>query len=138
MAGLLFLMAGHTVTGHGRILFPSLFARGDPTLEAFEWTPLRNELQTRGFSDRKGMFIVAPDWLNAGRIGQALEGNLPVIPFGASNDPKHFAFRYNPNAFVGHDALVTGRKINSEILSRLRPYFDSIEELPPLSFGRSA
>lgn len=137
MAGLLFLMAGHTVTGYGRILFPSLFARGDPTLEAFEWTPLRNELKTRGFFDRKDMFIVAPDWLNAGRIGQALEGNLPVIAFGASNDPKHFAFRYNPNAFVGHDALVIGRKINSEILSRLQPYFDSIEELPPVSFGRS-
>lgn len=137
MVGLVFLIVGHTMTGYGRLLFPRLFARGDPSIEAFEWTALRIELKTRGFLDRKNMFIVAPDWLNAGRIDQALGGKLPVIAFGASNDPKHFAFRYNSKIFIGHDALLIGRKIDTEILSRLRPHFDSIEELPSIIFGRS-
>jgi hypothetical protein len=137
LAGLAFLIVGHAVTGYGRLLFPPLFARVDPTLEAFEWTPLRSELSARGFLDRKALFVVAPYWLDAGRIDQALGGKLPVIAFGAINDPKNFALRYDPNIFVGHDALLIGRKIDADILSRLEPYFDSIEELPSVTFWRS-
>jgi 4-amino-4-deoxy-L-arabinose transferase-like glycosyltransferase len=137
MAGLLFLLVGHSVTGYGRLLFPSLFARNDPSLEAFEWTQLRAELKKRGLLDRKDMFVMAPDWLNAGRIDQALGGKLAVIAFGALNEPKHFAFLYNPNAFVGHDALLIGRDIDTVVLSRVQPYFVSIEELPSLAIGRS-
>jgi len=137
MFGLVFLVVGHTVTGYGRLLFPLLFARGDPSLEAFEWTALRTELKTRGFLDRKDMFVVAPDWISAGRIDQALGGKLAVIVFGDSKDPKHFAFRYDPNAFVGHDALLIGRKIDEKMRSRLQPFFVSIEEQPSVTFGRS-
>jgi 4-amino-4-deoxy-L-arabinose transferase-like glycosyltransferase len=137
MFGLVFLMVGHTVTGYGRLLFPSLFARGDPSLEAFEWTALRTELKTRGFLDRKDMFVVAPDWNSAGRIDQAMGGKLAVVVFGASKDPKHFAFRYDPNALVGHDALVISREIDEKMRARLRPFFVSIEELPSVTFGRS-
>jgi hypothetical protein len=137
MAGLTFFIVGQAVTGYGRLLLPPLFARGDPTLEAFEWTPLRTELEARGLLDRTALFVVAPYWLDAGRIDQALGGKLPVIAFGALNESKNFAFRYDSNAFVGHDALLIGRKIDADILSRVRPYFDSIEELPSVTFGRS-
>jgi 4-amino-4-deoxy-L-arabinose transferase-like glycosyltransferase len=135
MVGLTIVIIGHAVTGYGRLIFPSVLAR-DPTLEAFEWTPLRTQLQARGLLDRKDLFVVAPYWLDAGRIDQALGGKLPVIAAGALNAPKHFAFKYPPNAFVGWDALLIGRNINDEILSRLRPYFQSIEELAPVAFGR--
>jgi hypothetical protein len=137
MVGLAFLIVGHAVTGYGRLLFPALSARSDPTLEAFEWTPLRSELRARGLLDRKALFVVAPYWLDAGRIDQALGGKLPVIAFGALNDPKNFQFRYDPNTFLGHDALLIGRKIDADILSRLEPYFDSIKELTSVTFGRS-
>jgi hypothetical protein len=137
MVGLTFLIVGHAVTGYGRLLIPQLFARGDPTLEAFEWKPLRAELAARGLLDRPNLFVVATYWLEAGRIDQALRGALPVVAFGALNDPKNFAFRYDQNRFVGEDALLIGRNIDSGVLARLRPYFESVEELPSITFGRS-
>jgi hypothetical protein len=34
-------------------------------------------------------------------------------------------------------ALIIGRAITPDRLARLRPFFQSVEELPPMSFGRS-
>jgi hypothetical protein len=130
------VIVGHAVTGFGRLLAPALFARGDPTLEAVEWTPLRVELARRGLLDRGNLFVVVPHWVGAGKIDQALGGALPVTAFG--DEPKQFAFRYDPQAFVGRDALVIGTRATMEgVETRLRPYFASIEELPPFAFGRA-
>ena len=136
-AGLAVIAVGHAATGLGKRAFPSAFRYRDPTLETLEWTPLRRELETRGYLDRKDMFVVAPYWLDAGRIDQALCGALPVIAFGDWNDPKNFELRYDQRAFLGRDALVIGVRIGPDIEARLRPFFASLEELPPVIFGRS-
>ena len=131
------IIVGHTASGFGRLLVPEAFRRGDPTLEALEWTPLRRELAARGYLDRHDLFVVAPYWLDAGRIDQALGGALPVVAFGDWNEPKNFELRYDPRSFLGRDALIIGIKIGPDIEMRLRPFFESIEELAPLWFGRS-
>ena len=76
------IAVGHAATGYGKLLFPAAFAHGDPTLEAVAWTPLRAELKARGYLDRNDMFVIAPNWMDAGRIDQALDGALPVTVFG--------------------------------------------------------
>jgi len=129
--------AAHTVTGYGKVLFPDLFVCGDPTLEAVEWSPLAAELKARGYLERKDMFVVAPNWLEAGRIDQAIGGVLPVVVFPDMNEPKNFEFRYDQNMFVGRDALIIGRTLSPGMRAQLRQYFGSVEELPPFSFGRS-
>jgi hypothetical protein len=112
-----------------------LFAKRDPTLEAYEWTPLRAELQSRGLLKQKGLFIVTAHWIDAGRIDHALHGEFQVQIFG---EGKQYAFRYDPNIFVGRDALIIGdRHRLDDIDTVLRDYFFSIEELPPFAFGRS-
>jgi hypothetical protein len=131
------LAVSHTATGFGRKLFPAAFARGDPTLEAVEWTALRDELKSRGYLDRKDMLIVSPHWIDAGRIDQALDGALPVIVFGGASEPKHFDFRYDPKSFLGRDALIIGRDISAGDEAQLRQFFASLEEMPSFSFGRS-
>ena len=131
------IAVGHTATGFGKLLFPAAFAHGDPTLEAVEWTPLASELKARGYLDRTDMFIIAPNWMDAGRIDQALGGALQVTVFGDLTEPKNFDFRYDPQSLVGRDALIIGRTISAGTKSRLRPFFKSVDELPSFSFGRS-
>jgi hypothetical protein len=132
------IAVGHTATGLGKVWFPAAFARGDPTLDAVEWTPLYSELKARGYLDRKDMFVIAPHWMEAGRIDQAFGGEPPVIVAGALTEPKNFAFRREPKSLLGRDALIIGRDIPPATVDKLRPFFKSIEELPPFSFGRSA
>lgn len=129
------LLVGHAATGYGRLLFPAAFARGDPTLESLEWTPLRAELQRRGLLDTKGLFIVSGSPIDIGKIDQALHDAMPMRVFGES---KQYAFRSDAKALVGRDALILGRYDRmTGIDKKLAPYFESIEELPPFTFGRS-
>ncbi len=125
---------GHAVTGFGKLLFPGAFTHGDPTLQSVEWTPLYAELKARGYLDRKDMFIVAPNWLYAGRIDMALRGALQVVVIG---DGKNFAFQIVRKSLLGWDALLIGRNIPADVESRVREIFASVEELPSFSFGRS-
>jgi hypothetical protein len=127
---------GQAATGYGKLLLPAAFAHGDPTLEAVAWTPLRAELKARGYLDGN-MFVVAPNWMDAGRIDQAPDGVLPVTVFGDLTEAKNFNFSDDPKSWLGRDALVIGRTITPDTQARLGPYFHSIEELPPVSFGRS-
>jgi hypothetical protein len=130
-----FLIVGHAATGYGKQLFPELFAKRDPTLEALEWAPLRAELEARGLLKQKRLFIISGSWIDIGKIDQALHGELQTQVFGES---KQYAFRYDPEIFLGRDALIIGRPHRTQgIEDSLRPYFSSIEELPPFVFGRS-
>jgi 4-amino-4-deoxy-L-arabinose transferase-like glycosyltransferase len=131
------IIVAHAATGFGKLVVPEAFRRGDPTLEAVEWTPLRRELAARSYLDRKDMFVVATYWVEAGRIDQALGGALPVVVFGSWNVSKNYDLRYDQLAFLGRDALIIGAKIRPDIEAHLRPFFESIEELPSFSFGRS-
>ena len=131
------IAVGHAATGVGKILFPTAFERGDPTLQSVEWTPLAAELKARGYLDRRSMFVVAPNWIDAGRVDQAIDGALQVTVFGDASEPKNFQFANDPDSFLGRDALVIGRTISPAMEVRLRQYFKSAEDLPPMSFGRS-
>ncbi len=128
------LFVGHAVTGYGRLLLPSVFARGDPTLEALEWTPLREELQKRSLLGHPGLFVISASPIDIGKIDQALHDSMPMLVFGES---KQYAFRYEPNSLLGRDALIVGSRNMGNIAAELTPYFESIEELPPFAFGRS-
>jgi hypothetical protein len=116
------LIVGHAATGFGKLVVPEAFRRGDPTLEAVEWTPLCRELAARSYLDRKDMFVVATYWVEAGRIDQALGGALPVVVFGGWNASKNYDLRYDQRAFLGRDALIIGAKIKRDIEAHLRRF----------------
>jgi hypothetical protein len=123
------------VTGYGRVLVPRAFTKGDPTLDAFEWNQLPQELKARGLL-RPGTFVITTNWIYAGKIDQALHDALPVVIFGGNQ--KQFGARYDPNAFLGRDAIVIGPvESMGGVAGGLQPYFHSIEELPPYFLGRS-
>jgi hypothetical protein len=129
------VLAGEAVTGYGRILAPRLFSRGDPTLDAFEWSQLAPALAARG-ELQPGMFVLTTSWIYAARIDQALHGTVPLVIFG--NNPKHYGLRYDPRAFLGRDALVIAPRDSMRgVASGLLPYFTALEERAPLTLGRS-
>jgi hypothetical protein len=129
------LIVVHASTGFGRTLAPRLFAQGDPTLQVFEWNQLPVELESRGLL-RTGTFVIAPDWIYAGKIDHVLHDGVPVVIFGG--DPKQFGLRYDPRSLLGRDAVVVWPADSMHgIATDLRPYFGSIEELAPLYLGRS-
>jgi hypothetical protein len=129
------VLATHAATGFGRSLAPWLFAHGDPTLDAFEWSQVPRELQARGLL-QPGAFLITTNWMYAGRIDEALHDTVPVVIFGGN--PKQFGLRYDPAEFLGRDAIVLGpADTMSGIAGRLQPYFDSVRELAPFALGRS-
>jgi 4-amino-4-deoxy-L-arabinose transferase-like glycosyltransferase len=128
-------LAMQAATGIGRTLTPWLFARGDPTLDALEWSQLPPELAARGLL-RPGTFLITTSWIYAGKIDQAFHGRVPIVVFG--NNPKQYALRYPGQGFVGRDALVAGPADSMRgVLQALQPYFDSVEEQPPVTLGRA-
>jgi hypothetical protein len=129
------ILSGHAVSGYGRILAPRLFAHGDPTLDAFEWSQLPGALRARGLLP-PGVFLITTNWMYAARIDQALHDTVPVVVFGGN--PKQFALRYEPARFLGRDALVIGPTDTMKgVPGKLQPYFEQVEELAPFALGRS-
>jgi len=129
------VIVAEAASGYGRILAPRAFARGDPTLDAFEWSQLPPALRSRGLL-RPGEFVVTSNWIYAGRIAQSLHDTVPVVVFGSNQ--KEFGLRYDPQSFLGRDAIVVGPVDSMRgIENGLRAHFLSIEELAPLALGRS-
>lgn len=113
---------------------PKAFPKTSPTYEAIDWRRLRTDLDRRGLL-KPGMFVVAAEWNEAGKIDQALKGAVVVLVF--SGDPREYAFRTNSRTLVGHDALIIGSrpKVEQE-LEALRPHFASLTPLEGFSVGR--
>ena len=129
------ILATHAATGFGRILAPRLFAHGDPTLDAFEWSQLPGELRARGLL-QPGVFIITTSWIYAGRVDEAFHHTLPVVVF--HGNPKEFGLRYDPAEFLARDALVLGPADSMKgIPQQLLPYFGAVRELAPFALGRS-
>jgi hypothetical protein len=137
---ILLILGSHTATGWLEPIIPQAFAKGDPTWEALDWRSLPTGLAKQElldpFQKSTGNFIVASHWIDAGKIGYALGNDYAVLCLDDS--PHHFAFRFQPAAFAGHDALLIGRRQNmEEAVKKYGPYFDSVEPLPPIPIMRN-
>jgi len=135
LVGLCALLASHTATGWVKGVAPSLFAKGDPTVESLEWNELRSELVKRGLLNRAA-FVVALRWNEAGKIELALDHALPVMVF--TQDPRNYAFRADPAAYVGRDAVVVAlARTMEENIDLLRPYFAELTTSAPVTIKRN-
>ena len=112
--------------------FPKI--KTDPTYEAIDWRRLRAELDRRGLL-KPGVFVVAAEWNEAGKIDQAVGDTAPVLVFNA--DPREYAFRTGSAALLHHDALIIGRGPTvAQELGRIAPHFASMTPLEGFTVGR--
>jgi hypothetical protein len=133
--GVLWIVAASdAATAWVRDAFPRAFPKTDPTYEAIDWKRLRTDLDRRGLL-KPGMFVVAAEWNEAGKIDQAVGDAAPVLVF--SQDPRQYAFRTDSRGLIGHDALIVGRGPTvAQELASLRPHFASLTPLEGFSVGR--
>ncbi len=126
--------ASDAATSWMRDAFPKVFPKTSPTYEAIEWKRLRTDLDRRGVL-KAGMFVVAAEWNEAGKIDQAVGDKALVLVF--SQDPRQYAMRTDNRNLMGHDALIIGRGPTvAQELQDLRPHFASLTPLPGFSVGR--
>jgi hypothetical protein len=103
-----------------------------PLLDALDWNNLEVELEARHLLGRPNLFIAATRWDEAGKIDYALHGKLPVLCL--ARDPHGYGIVTQPTAHIGGDALIIGRDLLlHRIQKRYGSYFESIEELPPIT-----
>lgn len=127
------LLATHVATAWLQDVIPAAFAKGDPTLDMVDWTPLRAAVAAQHLPP--GGFVVAPRWLEAGKIDTALGGDRPVLVL--SNDPRNFAFQHDQQSMLGQDALIVGSpKGIRDGMADLGPYFDRFEPVGQVTIGR--
>lgn len=135
---LLAVLASHTATGWLKTVNPSLFPHGDPSMEAYDWRDVQPAFAEKGFLTQDHpaeLFVVAPDWIDAGKIDYALGGKLPVVCLSA--EPHHFAFIRPIGSMRGKDAVIIGRTaIAEQALQQYGHYFQSISPLGSIAVNR--
>lgn len=138
-AVLVVIAASDVATGWAARAAPSLFVRGDPSLEAIDWSELRPELARRGLTARPGQIVAATHWIDAAKIGYALGPSVPVLC--VCDDPRGFQFAYPLEDFVGRDAIVLVRFTRGGpphgVVSGLSRSFRSIDPVDTVGIRRA-
>ncbi len=118
--------------GFGVLPLSPFFPPGEaPVLQAIDWDSITPQLAERGMLDNPRMAIAALRWYDAGKIGYAVRGRVPVTVLGP--EPHQFGVSCPPSALLGRDLLIIAMPGNiSEIAARYRPYFEAILPAPAL------
>lgn len=133
---IMMILGSHTATGWIKTLQPTWFAQGDPTIETLDWKDLLPYLDEKGLLDSRAKFVVAPHWIDAGKIDYILGGKMSVLCL--NDEPHHFAFMHNLAEFKGEDALIIGRKDKMvDGLNVYRPYFTKIDVVGTVHIKRA-
>ena len=114
--------ASAIATGWPGRLAPSLFRRGDPTLEAVDWRELKPSLEQRGML-KTDVAIVTTHWIDAAKAGYALGPAYQIYCF--SDDPRGFRFTFPAERARGREAVLLLRAPRADV-GRYRAYFDSV------------
>ncbi|MDE8347642.1 MAG: glycosyltransferase family 39 protein [Acidocella sp.] len=103
-----------------------IFAPGkSPMLQAIDWTSINTDIPP----DTQA--IAALRWYDAGKIGYAIRGHLPVTVFGA--DPHEFAISTPPASLLGKNILIIAMPGNIAAIGRdFAPDFKSLAPGPAL------
>ena len=129
-------LATEATLGWANRLSPSLFAKGDPSLETLDWRDLpreiapllREERNEAGGSASGRPFVAATNWIDAGKIAYAMNGAADVVCL--CTEPHHFAFVNDERSYLSRDAIIVerpGRRPDASVL--LSKYFRSVKPI---------
>ncbi len=119
---LLAFAASAAITGWPARVAPSLFWKGDPTLEALDWSELRPGLDSLGVVAGPRTFVAGTSWVQSGKIAYALGPSVPLVCL--SGDPRGFGYVYGQGAFEGEDAVIIDRlPARHDVMAMYGAYF---------------
>jgi hypothetical protein len=70
-----------------------------------------------------------------GKIDWALKGEKDIVVFNA--DPRNLAFLVDPKTLLGKDAIVIGDQHQPYVDADVKPFFDSVKQLPDIPIIRN-
>jgi hypothetical protein len=94
-------------------------ARGDPDVEAVDWTSLNVP---------SGAIVGVPNWRDAGKIAYALGPEVTVLCL--NRDARQFGITWPAQRFVGSDILILAPERADRVAQELPGTFAAIEPLP--------
>jgi 4-amino-4-deoxy-L-arabinose transferase-like glycosyltransferase len=132
LAGAALLMTAEA----GFAILPGLSTRfspgKSPLLQLIDWNSVRGELAPAGELNKPNLAVATLRWYDAGKIGYALRGALPVTVFGPQ--PHQFGISTPPASLIGHDILIMAMPGDvSAITAQYAPDFASIGPAPALT-----
>jgi 4-amino-4-deoxy-L-arabinose transferase-like glycosyltransferase len=103
------------------------FARRDPTVEAIDWSSLRDDLAARGML-MSGTIVGVPNWRDAGKIAHALGPEVTTLCL--NRDCRQFGLADPPARFIGSDLLILATDHPERVSAELGRAFVSLAQLP--------
>ncbi len=132
---LLAFAASAAITGWPARVAPSLFRKGDPTLEALDWSELRPGLDSLGVLASPRTFVAGTSWVQSGKIAYALGPSVPVVCLSA--DPRGFGYVYDQRAFDGEDAVIIDRlPARHDLMAMYGAYFGQLAPVGRIGIRR--
>jgi 4-amino-4-deoxy-L-arabinose transferase-like glycosyltransferase len=113
--------------------FNELFPAGkSPLLQVVDWNSVADELTAQGALNNPNLAVAALRWYDAGKVGYALRGRLPVTVFGA--EPHQFGISTPASSLIGDDVLILAMPGDvTAITAQYAPYFKSLEPASSLT-----
>ena len=102
-------------------------ARRDPTVEAIDWTSVRDDLAARDLL-RPGTIVGVPNWRDAGKIAYALGPDVTTLCL--NRDCREFGLANPPAQFIGKDVLILAPDHPESVPVVLGRSFTSLAPLP--------
>lgn len=128
VVALVALAASQIRTGWLSQRYPILFGRGDPSLEAVDWSEARSALD----SVASHRLVIAANWIDAAKLGAALSPRALVLCF--NDDARQFRYVADQQMLIGASALVVLRRgARTDIGSdrrRIAAYFRTLDSIP--------
>ncbi len=106
----------------------------DPTMQGVDYNDLRDRYQQEGWLNNKKIFTGSTRWWLTGKIDWALRGQKPIVVF--DEDPRNLAFLVDPKTLIGEDAIIIGQDHQASIDPNIKPFFDSVTQLPDIIIKR--
>ena len=134
------ILSFHMVTGFWQYYGPKWIVYKfhkdtvDPTIQGIDYDDIRTRFEKEGWLQNSNIFAGTPRWWLTGKIDWALKGQKNVICF--SDDPRNTAFLGDPKTLLGKDAIVIAQENQASVEADVKPFFDSVKQLPDIEIIR--
>ena len=107
----------------------------DPTIQGIDYDDIGKRFNKEGWTTNPNIFAGTPRWWLMGKVDWSLRGKKEIVCF--NNDPRNTAFLVDPKALLGKDAVIIAQENQPSIDADVKPFFDSVKQLPDIAVMRS-
>lgn len=107
----------------------------DPTIQGVDYTDINTRFEKEGWLQNPNIFMGTCRWWLTGKVDWALKGKKDIVVFDP--DARNLAFVVDPQKLIDKDAIVIGDKHQLFVDMNVKPYFDSVTQLPDIQIMRN-